>query len=97
MFIDALDRPSAAGVMADDRVEQVATISAVGGSGAYELLDLIDAIATPIAVAGKAIAAARQRRCSSFTALAPYHRPVQRPIDVGELTNGGIERVAGDR
>ena len=88
---------AAAGVMADEGVKDIATVVAGWSTGADDLLDLIDAIATPVAVAGKAIAAARQRRCSGFTTLAPDHRPVQRSIDAGELTDGRVERVAGDR
>src|SRR5262245_15205226 len=97
MLVDALNGPAAAGVMADEGVKNIATVVAGWSTGADNLLDLFDAIATSAAVAGKAVATARHRCCSDFTTLAPDHRPVQRSIDVGELADCLVERVAGDR
>ena len=52
---DLLGSPTAAEIMADEGVKDVAAVGAARGSGAHDLLDLIDTIAAAVAVEGIAV------------------------------------------
>jgi hypothetical protein len=63
------------------------------------LLDLVDAVLAAGTI--KASAAISLCRCCSsrrsLAALAPHQTPLDQLIDAAQLTNSGINRVAGDR
>ena len=95
MFEDAIDLPSAADIMANDRVKHVAAVSSSRRTFPDNLFDLINTILASVAV--EAIAVDRCGLfCSSFAAFAPYNRPIKHLVDIGELLDR-VEPIAGDR
>src|SRR6516165_3268624 len=79
--------------MPDDHVKGVAAVDTFWGTGADDLLDLIDGVvvATAIAVDAGRLGLS----CCRFAALAPDHRPVQHMIDIGKLADA-VELRASD-
>src|SRR6516165_9684707 len=79
--------------MPDDHVKGVAAVDTFCGTGADDLLDLIDGVV--VAAAIEFDASRFVLSCCRFAALAPDHRPVQHMIDIGELADV-VELRAGD-
>src|SRR5262249_38401146 len=96
MVKDPFFVPTAADVMADDGMEDIAAVGAVRHAGTHDPLELVDAVGTTIAAA-ETIAVGACRGHSSLAALAPDDPPVDHLVDVAECANGTIERGAGDR
>src|SRR5262245_30992120 len=92
---DLLHIPAAAEIVADDRVKQVAAVGCFSSTTLHNELDLVDGIAAAIDIAGNPIAV-RMCRCRGLAALAPNKSPVNYVVDIAELTDGTIKRIAGD-
>ena len=78
MLQDLLGIPTAADIVPDDRVKQIAAVGTGRRAGTHDLLDLVDAVAAAVAAAVEAVAADRRSsfRSCSLAALAPHHGPV---------------------
>jgi hypothetical protein len=81
--------------MADDGVKQIRSISPSRRTFTHDLLNVIDAVLASAPI--EAISLNWSFLLCCFTALAPHKRPIKYLIDVAELADCGIERVAGDR
>src|SRR5215831_20827265 len=97
VFEDAIHIPSTAHVVADDRVKHIRSICACRCAFTHDLLNDVDAV--PASAAVKSITFARRSLfcCCSFASLAPHKSPIKYLIDVAELPDCRIKRVAGDR
>src|SRR2546426_6329565 len=97
MLKNPLRIPTAACVVTDDRVKQVATVHPSRRSSPNDLLDLLNAIATTITTAVTfADSQYSLLCCSSLAALAPHQSPTEHLVDVSERADH-IELVAGNR
>src|SRR5262249_19546185 len=94
MVEDAIYLPPATDVMSDYRVEDVRAVAFGRRTLAHDLLDLVDAVAAAAAI--ETVAFDRFSLFCSFAPLAPNESPLKCFIDVGELTDRRIERIAGN-
>src|SRR5262245_12156929 len=79
--------------MPDDHVKGVAAVDTFWGTGADDLLDLINGVV--VAAAIQVDAGRLGLSCCRFAALAPNHRPVQNMINIGDLADT-VELQAGN-
>src|SRR5262245_64774962 len=88
---DPLDVPTTAEIMPDDHVKGVAAVDTFWGTGADDLLDLIDGVV--VAAAIEVDAGRLGLSCCRLAALAPDHCPIQHRIDIGELADRKSTRL----
>ena len=82
MFVDLLNAPAAAEVMADDHVKRVAAIGAGRSTFAHDPFNVVDVVAGPATIEAVTVDLCCSRFCrSGFAAFSPGDSPVKRPIE----------------
>ena len=96
----ALDRPTAARVMADDRVKEITAVTLSRRAVPNNLFDFVDVVAAAVAV--EADRRSSCRRCR-LVLLPEKHAPVHQAIDIAkaaalaQIQTGNRQRLVGAR